>query len=65
MNSDETNSLSRIALERSLARLDHIAQLLSAPGNPDLYPVREKVLKLADELYDFIEEYNEKTGCSR
>lgn len=48
----------KLALERSLARLDHIAQLLTAPEDPALYPFRQKVLELADELYEFIEKVN-------
>ena len=57
---DDNDDISKKALERSLARLDHVAQLLTAPENPDLYPRRDKVLELADELYEFIESYEKK-----
>lgn len=57
---DDNDDISKKALERSLARLDHVAQLLTAPENPDLYPWRDKVLELADELYEFIESYEKK-----
>ena len=59
-NNNDNYDISKQALERSLARLDHVAQLLTAPENPDLYPWRDKVLELADELYEFIESYEKK-----
>ena len=48
-------------MQRSLARLDHIAQLLTAPQDPALYPFREKVLDLADELYELIEQMDARS----
>ncbi len=59
-NNNDNYDISKQALERSLARLDHVAQLLTAPDNPELYPWRDKVLRLADELYEFIEKYEKK-----
>lgn len=38
------------ALERSIERLVHVAQLLTAAGDEQLYGLRGKVLELADEL---------------
>ena len=60
MSANDDYDISQKALERSLARLDHVAQLLTAPDNPELYPWRDRVLELADELYEFIEAYEKK-----
>ena len=60
MSANDDYDISKKALERSLARLDHVAQLLTAPDNPELYPWRDKVLELADELYEFLEVYEKK-----
>ena len=60
MSANDDYDISKKALERSLARLDHVAQLLTAPDNPELYPWRDKVLELADELYEFLEAYENK-----
>ncbi len=57
MGTNNNYDISKKALERSLARLEHVAQLLTAPDNPELYPWRDKVLELADDLGEFIEEY--------